>query len=172
MNDKNDNVITGPRTLNKQDDMIPAIPGTHPHIASDSDELVDLFAPLTEALPRSDPPANLFAAIEAEIDGEDAIVPQSQRSDEGIWVQRDDKVWKKTLASDPQTGRSMYLLRCLPGARIKSHVHERSEQLFIIEGSFWMDGKLYSSGDAQCSMPGTEHCEITMPSGCLVLVSA
>ncbi|MBW4707419.1 cupin domain-containing protein [Roseobacter sp. YSTF-M11] len=151
---------------------IPAIPGTMPQFGDGSDDLFAQLAPLTQSLPDVAPPADLLASIEAELDAEPEEPTHVQRSDEGEWVQRADLIWKKILTRDPESGRCMYLLRCLPGARIKPHVHGRAEHLFIIEGEFWMNGKLFMAGDAQCSLPGTEHHEITMPNGCLVLVSA
>ena len=153
-------------------DMIRAIPGTRPDLDQAGADLSGRLDPLLGDLPEAEPPAGLFAAIEAEIDALPDAPVKTLRAHEGTWEQRNEKVWKKVLAQDPETGRSMYLLRCLPGASIRPHVHERAEHLFIIEGEFWIDGKVYSAGDAQISMAGTEHAEITMPGGCLVLVSA
>lgn len=153
-------------------ELIPGIPGTRPDIAAETEALTALFDPLLNALPEAEPPADLFANIEAELDGMPAAPVKTLRAHEGKWAYRGDGVWVKVLAEDPDTGRMMYLLRCLPGARIKPHFHKRAEHLFIIEGEFWIDGKLYSAGDAQIALAGTEHAEITMPAGCLVLVSA
>ena len=149
-----------------------ALPGTRPHLADETDTLSEHLSPLLQRLPEADPPEGLFAAIEAELDGQQAAPFETVRAEDGVWEQRTDKVWKKVLAHEEETGRSMYLLRCLPGAEIKPHIHERAEHLFIIEGEFWIDGKLYSAGDAQIALPGSEHPEITMPAGCLVLISA
>lgn len=148
------------------------IPGTRPDFVNDTGLLSDQLAPLLRRLPEEEPPEDLFGAIEAEIDAMPDAAVQTMRAEDGVWKQRTEKVWKKVLAEDPETGRSMYLLRCLPGATIKPHVHVRAEHLFIIEGEFWIDGKLYTAGDAQVAVPGSEHSEISMPNGCLVLVSA
>lgn len=153
-------------------DLIRSIPGTRPDLADQFEALNAHLAPLLDHLPEAAPPDNLFDAIAAELDALPNAPVQTLRAHEGTWKQRSDKVWKKILAEDPDTGRSMYLLRCLPGASIRPHVHKRAEHLFIIEGEFWIGGKVYSAGDAQISMTGTEHAEITMPGGCLVLVSA
>ena len=151
---------------------IRSIPGTRPDLTDEARSMAAYFDPLLSTLPPADPPEGLFAAIEAEIDEMPEAPVATVRADEGTWEQRSEKVWKKVLARDPNSGRTMYLLRCLPGAAIKPHVHERSEHLFIIEGEFWIGDKLYSAGDAQVAMAGTEHAEIRMPGGCLVLVSA
>ena len=146
--------------------------GTRPDMAAAAKGLHDVLVPLLQALPEADPPRDLFAAIEADIDALDTAPTQTVHADDGIWEQRSDKIWKKILAENPETGRSMYLLRCLPGASVKPHLHDRAEHLFIIEGEFWIDGKQFTAGDAQISLPGSEHALIEMPTGCLVLVSA
>ncbi|KMW59401.1 hypothetical protein AIOL_004383 [Candidatus Rhodobacter oscarellae] len=147
------------------------LPGTRPDLAADTQLMAEQFAPLLKSFPEAEPPKGLFDAIEAELDGLEAEPTQSLRADEGEWVQRSDKVWKKVLATDEVSGRSTYLLRCLPGASIKPHLHERAEHIFVVEGELWMNGKQFLAGDAQISPPLSEHAEITMPNGCLVLVS-
>ncbi|MGV6848190.1 MAG: cupin domain-containing protein [Marinibacterium sp.] len=149
-----------------------SLPGTRPDLAGDAEALDARLTPILEALPAADPPADLFDAIEAEIDGQPDAPMQTQRAHEGIWQPVADKIWQKTLSEDPESGRTMFLLRCLPGAIIAPHVHEKTEQLYILEGELWVDGKVYSAGDAQHALAGTHHAEITMPGGCLVLVCA
>lgn len=149
-----------------------ALPGTRPDLMEEVDALKKMLSPLLQTLPQAEPPADLFDAIEAEIDDLPQDQTQAIYAGDGDWEQRSDKIWKKILGEDPETGRTMYLLRCLPGAQIKQHPHHRAEHLFIIEGELWMDGKLFKAGDAQTSSPGSEHKVIDMPNGCLVLVSA
>jgi hypothetical protein len=147
------------------------LPGTHPDLAEDAAQLADGMLPLLGTMPEIEPPADLFAAIEAKIDGLDDAVIRTTRAEEGKWVQRNEKVWMKVLSHEPETGRMTYLLRCLPGARIEGHAHERSEHMFVLEGELWIDGVLYRAGDAQMALPGTVHADATMPSGCLVIVN-
>jgi len=149
-----------------------SLPGTRPDLANEAVAFGEHLSPLLARLPEAEPPEGLFDAIEAELDGLEGAPIQSVRAEEGTWEQRSEKVWKKVVAEETRSGRTMYLLRCLPGASIKPHIHERAEHLFILEGELWIDGKLYSTGDAQVAMPGSVHPEITMPAGCLVLVSA
>ncbi|WP_299651980.1 cupin domain-containing protein [uncultured Tateyamaria sp.] len=148
------------------------LPGTRPDLRDETAAFAEHLSPLLSRLPEAAPPEGLFDMIEAEIDGAESAPFQSVRAEEGVWEQRSEKVWKKVLAQETETGRSMYLLRCLPGASIKPHIHERAEHLFILEGELWIEGKLYSAGDAQVAKPGSVHPEIAMPTGCLVLVSA
>ena len=155
-----------------QTNMIPSIPGTYPDEITTEFELVNSLAPLGEMLPDAMPPENLFEQIEAELDAEPSANVEVRRSNEGSWEQRNEKIWKKILSHDPLSGRSMYLLRCLPGAEIQPHYHERAEHLFIVEGELWMDGQCYKAGDSQFSKAGTEHHKIEMPHGCLVVITA
>lgn len=148
------------------------VPGTRPDLLDEVTELKGLLTPLLQHLPKEEPPADLFDAIEAEIEGTPQNQTQAIYAGDVAWEQRSEKIWKKILGVDPETGRTMYLLRCLPGAQIEQHPHQRAEHLFIIEGELWMGGKLFKAGDAQTSSPGSEHTVIDMPSGCLVLVSA
>lgn len=149
-----------------------ALPGTRPDLGGAVAEINELLAPLLQGVPEATPPAGLFDAIEADLDAAAESQTQASYAREGEWEQRSEKIWKKVLGQDAETGRTMYLLRCLPGAQINSHPHARTEHLFIIEGELWMGGKLYKAGDAQTSAPGSDHAVIDMPSGCLVLVSA
>lgn len=153
-------------------DPMGSIPGTRPDLDSAVEGVKALLTPVLTALPQAEPPDDLFDAIEAELDGATPNQTRAVRAGEGIWEQRTDKIWKKVLGEDPETGRCMYLLRCLPGAQIEHHPHSRAEHLFIIEGELWMGGKLFKAGDAQTSPAGSEHAVIDMPTGCLVLVSA
>ncbi|WP_370399913.1 cupin domain-containing protein [Sulfitobacter sp. JB4-11] len=148
------------------------IPGTRPDLMDEVAELKEMLTPLLQTLPQAEPPEDLFDAIEAEIDGTPQNQTQAIYAGDVVWERRSEKIWKKVLGQDPDTGRTMYLLRCLPGAQIKHHPHQRAEHLFIIEGELWMGGKLFKAGDAQTSAPGSEHAVIDMPNGCLVLVSA
>lgn len=147
------------------------LPGTRPDLQAQRAALEELFAPLLGQFPAAEPDASLFDAIEAEIDGIETAPVRDVRAEAGEWAQVSDKVWKKTLSWDPETKRSTFLLRCLPGAVIQPHLHKREELIFVIEGELWVDGKLFSPGDAQISVPESLHSEISMPAGCLVLVS-
>jgi anti-sigma factor ChrR (cupin superfamily) len=145
------------------------VPGTRPDRAGLTRAEDDLLAGLAMLVPPVDPPAGLFAAIEAGID---APSPQTAtlRADEGEWTQQADKVWKKILYSDSRTGKSMYLLRCAAGAVIPRHLHDHEEHAFMIEGEAWVGDLLVKAGDFHMAQAGSIHPETRSPSGCLVLV--
>lgn len=170
MKKSQDNIVAAFKVYADGLDTIPAIPGSFPDLNPTAAGFDEVLPPLLQTLPEVDPPKDLFAAIEAELDADPSSGIKTQRADEGKWVQRSEKIWKKTLSEDPATGRGMYLLRCLPGAVLGAHEHHQTEHIFVIEGDFWMDGKLYGAGDSQISAPGTVHSASTTPNGCLYLV--
>ncbi len=146
------------------------VPGTRPDLAEHTGPEEELLARLAHLAPLKEPPDDMFSAIEAQIDALSHAPVQTTRADEGEWIKRADKVWKKILFSDPQDGNTIYLLRCEPGAVIPSHEHERDEKLFVIEGEFSDGNSVVKAGDFQLSRAGSVHPAVTSATGCLVLV--
>jgi anti-sigma factor ChrR (cupin superfamily) len=149
-----------------------AIPGTRPDHADRIREEDEVLAGLASLAPLVDPPKGLFDAIEAEIDAMPATPIETLKADEGEWAKITGKIWKKVLSKDTETGRSMYLLRCKPGALIPTHKHRRDEHVFVIEGELWVGRSLLKAGDFQLSKAGSRHPTIRTATGCLVLVHA
>lgn len=147
------------------------LPGTRPHRPLGDGDAALLGALGAFAAP-TDPPGNLLSKIEAEIDALPQRPTRTVRADEGEWVERAPGIWKKLLSEDASTGRTVYLLRCEPGSSIPAHRHERAEYVFVIEGSFEVDGTTVRAGDFQASTAGSLHGEIRISEGCLVLVAA
>lgn len=131
-----------------------------------------LLGALGSVSPAAEPPADLFSRIEAEIEALPERRTRTVRAGDGEWVLRAPKIWKKLLSEDASTGRTVYLLRCEPGAVIPEHRHARAEYVFVIEGSFEVDGVVVRAGDFQSSISGSLHAEIRSPEGCLALVAA
>jgi len=129
-----------------------------------------VLAALAALVPPADPPDGLFRAIETEIDALPSHQVRTQRADEGEWIRQADKVWTKILAEDPASGRSIYLLRCEPGAVLPAHIEARDEHFFMIEGESMIGDLLLRAGDSQYLKAGSRHAEIRSESGCLVLV--
>lgn len=147
-----------------------SLPGTRPDLADAARDDSDLLASLAALAPPAEPPSGLFDAIEAEID--DASPITTLRAEEGEWIKRSDKIWKKILWADTASGRSIYLLRCEPGAVIASHEHARDEQALLLEGEAWVGDELLKAGDFQAASAGSIHPGVRTPGGCLLLVQA
>lgn len=146
------------------------LPGTRPDLADKfSGDEAALAALAALALP-GDPPGDLLARIEKQIDRLPKVRKMTRRSDEGIWVKRKSKIWQKILNKDRKSGRAIYLLRCEPGATIPPHPHLREEHVFVIEGSFTIGDTLVRAGDYHYSKAGTLHGTLRSETGCLVLI--
>jgi quercetin dioxygenase-like cupin family protein len=146
--------------------------GTRPDLTPDVEALDTVLMPLLADLPEVAPPDDLLASIEARIDDEATAAVRTVSADEGTWEQMDEKIWVKCIAKEASSGRTMHLIRCLPGAVLKGHAHKREEHVFLLEGEFVMDGVLHRAGDAQIAQAGTVHPDVHVPNGCLLLVSA
>lgn len=147
------------------------VPGTRPELADQAQAMAEQLAPMLLGMPETEPPDDLFASIEAELDALEAAPIQSVRSDEGAWDQVGDKIWRKVLARDEASGRLSFLLRCEAGAVIPGHFHKRAEHFVIIEGELWINDRLHRAGDAQIAMPQSVHPDLSSPTGCLVMVT-
>lgn len=161
-----DSVFSG-----RMDASVPSIPGTHPNETLFSDETKTLarLAGLTRPVA---PPEALLAKIEARIDGLEDEPIRTIRAEDGTWQRRAEKVWKKVLSEEPETGKALYLLRCEPGAIIPEHRHKGDEFAYVLEGELWMGDVLVKAGDSQISFAGSRHPPLKSPGGCLILVHA
>jgi len=146
-------------------------PGTLPGSDPRQDG-ADTSAVLAAIASKEDPPDDLFDAITGEIDGAMPGGSVTRRAQEGTWEQRSPHIWKKILHQDPKTGRSIYYLRCAPGAVIPSHHHDHDEHALVLEGAFVIEGLTVRAGDTHFSPAGTTHAELTSPDGCLLLLHA
>ncbi len=144
---------------------------SRPDIAEDVAAADMMLGELAALAQPADPPKRLLRAIEAEIDGGTARKKaKTMRADEGEWKQRSSKIWQKILFEDPETGRSIYLLRCQPGAVIPPHYHKHDEHVFMIECELTVTKQTIRPGDSQFSPAGSWHAMIRSPKGCLVMV--
>lgn len=145
------------------------LPGTRPERGT-APEVEAMAMALFRLASPADPPAGLFAAIEAEIDAP-AAGHRIIRADEGGWRLWLDRIWRKDL-SERGSARSIYLLRCEPGAVLPPHGHDHDEHVFVLEGSFVVDGVVVRAGDYQFAAAASDHAEHRSPEGCLALVCA
>jgi anti-sigma factor ChrR (cupin superfamily) len=114
------------------------------------------------------PPADLWAAIEAGIDGND-LSPENLRIDlfpSGIWATTGIGVRTKLIWD----GRSM-LIECEPGASIPQHEHWAEERILVISGDVCFADRCYGPGDTIAMHKGSFHGETTTRTGCLFLLS-
>ena len=164
---KNTDLMTLQAALGLLDSKIAReLPGTRPDLATEDQlvELAELAGPVT-------PPTHLFDAIEQEIDATPPEGIRTVRADEGEWVKSTDKIWKKVLSHDPDSGRTIALVRCEAGAILPQHVHDRDELVLMLEGEYRSQDGIVRAGDFQLSPAGSFHHASVTPNGCLLLVA-
>ena len=150
--------------------------------------LPEELALLALAAPVATPPparvkARLLARIRAERQKAPAPAPApaaavpagwrfvSARTSEG-WRESFPGVRFKTLSVDDTRDVVMLLVEMAPGARFPDHPHDVSaDEGVVISGDVNMDGRLMLPGDYYHAEIGTEHLNVTSPSGCTALLS-
>lgn len=96
---------------------------------------------------------------------------ESTQSAEG-WRETFPGVRFKTLSVDDARDVVMLLVEMQPGSRIPDHPHDTSaDEGVVITGDVDMDGHLMGPGDYYYAGVGTNHVNITSPSGCTALLS-
>ena len=63
----------------------------------------------------------------------------------------------KPLFEDAGTGQRTWLMKVEPGALAPPHAHDETEQIYVIEGSFYDDENTYGPGDFAVRAPGAVH---------------
>jgi quercetin dioxygenase-like cupin family protein len=145
-----------------------SLPGSHPDEVADAD-VAEL---LTRAAPEIAPPDGLFDRIVAGIDEAEENASITRRAHEGEWQQLSPHIWRKVLHKDTASDRSIYYLRCAPGAVIPPHYHDHDEHALVLEGAFEVGGLTVRAGDTHFSRAGTTHAPLHSAEGCLLLMHA
>ncbi len=120
-----------------------------------------------EAAPPSGLKAKLLARIAAEPQPRKALPPGGMEIVPGITAVLAEKAaWiatpfpgleYKLLRVDPETGTSARLLRFGPGATYPPHRHGGPEDVFVLEGSVFLNGVRLKAGDYCRAEAGTEE---------------
>ena len=63
----------------------------------------------------------------------------------------------KPLFEDAGSGRRTWLMKVEAGVLAPPHAHDETEQIFVIEGSFYDDENTYGPGDFAIRAPGVMH---------------
>ncbi|MEM7292732.1 MAG: cupin domain-containing protein [Pseudomonadota bacterium] len=63
----------------------------------------------------------------------------------------------KRLLEDEVSGWHTWLMRVAPGVAAQPHAHERTEQIYVLEGTFYDDDGEYAPGDFIVRSPGAIH---------------
>jgi anti-sigma factor ChrR (cupin superfamily) len=102
----------------------------------------------------------------AEGTGKDPVLPPAPRWSEPEWEQVATGIECKVLATDTERHRVSMLVRLAPGASYPAHVHAGVEELHLLDGELWIDGRKLVPGDYNYGAPGTGDDRVWTETGC------
>jgi anti-sigma factor ChrR (cupin superfamily) len=105
--------------------------------------------------------------------GTQPVLPPGRQWSEPEWEQVAPGIECKLLATDTKTHRVSMLVRLAPGARYPAHTHAGPEELHLLDGELWIDGRKLVPGDYNYGAPGAGDESIWSETGCTcVLVTS
>jgi anti-sigma factor ChrR (cupin superfamily) len=109
----------------------------------------------------------------AEETRNDPVLPLIPRWTEPEWDQVALGIECKLLASDAEKHRVSMLVRLAPGASYPAHTHAGVEELHLLDGELWIDGRKLIPGDYNYGAPGSGDDRVWSDTGCTcVLVTS
>ena len=136
--------------------------------------VIDRFASWPTDLLR--PPRSLQARLAlriAEETGKEPVLPPLPRWSELEWEQVAPGIECKLLASDTERHRVSMLVRLAPGASYPAHTHAGVEELHLLDGELFIDGRKLVPGDYNYGAPGAVDHRVWSKTGCTcVLVTS
>ena len=136
--------------------------------------VVDQFVswPTDVLRPTTSLQGRLALRIAAET-GEQSVMPLAQQWSEPDWELVAPEIECKLLATDTERDRVSMLVRLAPGARYPAHIHAGVEELHLLDGELWIDGRKLSPGDYNYGAPGAGDERVWSETGCTcVLVTS
>jgi anti-sigma factor ChrR (cupin superfamily) len=122
------------------------------------------------------PPAPLQARLAhriAEETGKEPVLPPPRRWSEPDWEQVAPGIECKLLAADTERHRISMLVRLAPRASYPAHTHAGVEELHLLDGELWIDGRKLMPGDYNYGAPGADDDRVWSETGCTcVLVTS
>ena len=106
----------------------------------------------------------------AEERGTRPVPPPLPRWREPEWAEVAAGIECKMLAVDAERHRVSMLVRLAPGASYPSHTHADVEELHLLAGELWIDGRRLVTGDYNYGAPGTGDERVWSKTGCTCLL--
>ena len=101
------------------------------------------------------------------------VLPPARRWFEPQWESVAPGIECKLLATDTQRHRVSMLVRLAPGASYPAHTHAGVEELHLLDGELWIDGRKLVPGDYNYAAPGSGDQRVWSDTGCTcVLVTS
>ena len=132
--------------------------------------LVDWFAswPTDLLRPTDSLQARLAKRIAKET-GQPAVAPPPPWS-EPTWEQVAPGIECKLLAKDSERDRISMLVRLAAGASYPPHTHADVEELHLLDGELWIDGRKLVPGEYNRGAPGESDDNVWSETGCTCLL--
>jgi anti-sigma factor ChrR (cupin superfamily) len=115
------------------------------------------------------PPASLWGRLARRVaavtGGRPAAAP-AQRWIEPEWKDVAPGISCKLLATDARRHRVSMLVRLAPGTDYPPHRHADIEELHLLQGELWIDGRRLYPGDYNRAEPGTADARVWSETGC------
>jgi anti-sigma factor ChrR (cupin superfamily) len=109
----------------------------------------------------------------AEETGNQPVRPPAPQWSEPEWEQVAPGIECKLLAADMERHRVSMLVRLAPGASYPPHTHAGVEELHLLDGELWINGRKLVPGDYNYGAPGALDESVWSETGCTcVLVTS
>lgn len=127
-----------------------------------------LFWPADLLRPAATLRRRLAERIAAET-GQEPIFSQTRWRDPA-WEQAAPGITCKLLATDLENERVSMVVRLAPGADYPPHTHAGREELHLLDGELWIDGRKLYPGDYNRAERGSTDHRVWSETGCLCLL--
>jgi anti-sigma factor ChrR (cupin superfamily) len=98
------------------------------------------------------------------------VLPPVRRWSEPEWERVAPGIECKLLATDTERHRVSMLVRLAPGASYPAHTHAGVEELHLLDGELWIDGRKLVPGDYNYGAPGTGDERVWSETGCTCIL--
>ena len=105
-----------------------------------------VFWPTDVLRPSASLQERLAHRIAAET-GENLVLPPARQWHEPAWEEVAPGIFCKLMSTDTKAHRVSMLVRLLPGVEYPAHTHAGLEELFLLDGELWIDGRKLYPGD-------------------------
>jgi anti-sigma factor ChrR (cupin superfamily) len=102
----------------------------------------------------------------AEETGKEPVLPATRQWSEPPWEQVAPGIECKLLATDAERHRVSMLVRLAPHASYPAHAHAGAEELHLLDGELWIDGRKLVPGDYNYGAPGAGDERVFSETGC------
>src|ERR1700730_4324030 len=115
------------------------------------------------------PPTSLQGRLAlriAEETGKQPVPPPARQWSEPEWEQVAPGIECKLLAAATERHPVSMLVRLAPGASYPAHTHAGVEELHLLDGELWIDGRKLVPGDYNYGAPGAVDERVWSETGC------